>query len=236
MTFATVATVVGIAGGINSLTGGGITKSLGLGPKDTPASPATSNSPATPSSAGGAIDPKVQAAADPFAAYRPEFAQQYAAAMAPGAKTDPTQMPGYSQFQSGVLDPSMEATKRSMAASGQFGSGNEMAALQKQGSQGYYGFMTDYMNRLATGAGVSQGPAQGAQMGLGAANAQQQGVSQGFGAVATGLSGLSGLFKGSGSTQNNQNYNSYSSDWVQQASENMPSTYSAGDPALEWSM
>jgi hypothetical protein len=198
ITLAGLATGLTIASGVNALTGGAITKGLGFGPKDTPASAGTPSSAAMPSSAGGNIDPGVQAAADPFSPYRADFAKQYAAAMAPGAKTDPTQLAGYSQFQSGVLDPALQASERAAAATGRLTSGAEAASLAKISTQGYSGFMTDYLNRLATGSGATSSPAGGAQMGYTAAQAQQQGVSEGFGALATTLKGLGGMFKGSG--------------------------------------
>jgi hypothetical protein len=184
ITLAGLATGLTIASGVNSLTGGGITKALGFGPSGG-------------GSAGGNIDPGVQAAADPFSPYRADFAKQYAAAMAPGAKTDPTQLAGYSQFQSGVLDPAMEASQRAAARGGLQYSGAESASLQKIGQQGYSGFMTDYLNRLATASGASAGPASGAELGYRSGQAQQEGVSQGLGALATGVKGLSGMFKGS---------------------------------------
>lgn len=185
MSAAVLATTLTVAAGVNSLTGGGITKALGFGPKDTPAS------------AGGNIDPRVQAAADPFSPYRADFAKQYAAAMAPGARTDITEMPGYTQFQSGVLDPALQASQRAAARGGLQYSGAESASLQKVGQQSYSGFMTDYLNRLATGSGASTNPADAARLGMASANSQQEGVSQGLGALATGVKGLSGMFRGS---------------------------------------
>ena len=184
MSAAVLATGLTIAAGVNSLTGGEVTKALGFGPSGS-------------GSAGGNIDPGVQAAADPFSSYRPEFAKQYAAAMAPGARTDITQMPGYTQFQSGVLDPALQASQREAARGGLQYSGAESASLQKVGQQGYYGFMTDYLNRLATASGASTNPADAARLGMVSANSQQEGVSQGLGALATGVKGLSGMFRGS---------------------------------------
>jgi len=178
MSLATTAMVVGIAGGVNSLTGGGITSALGMGPK----------------SATGA---QAQQAADPFSPYRDNLAQMYSGALQPGQSADIQKMPGYSQYKTGVLDPAMEASKRSAAGSGMLYSGNEQQALQKTGQQGYYGFMTDYMNRLAQGSGAVNNPASAAGLGLGQAASNQQGVMQGLGGIATGLSGLSGQFGGS---------------------------------------
>jgi hypothetical protein len=183
ITLAGLATGLSVAAGVNSLTGGSITKGLGFGPKG----------------GEGGIDSEAHKAADPFSPYRADFAKQYAAAMAPGAKTDPTQLAGYSQFQSGILDPAMEASKRNAAAGGMQYSGAESASLQKVGQQGYSGFMTEYLNRLATGSGAAASPAQGAQLGYTSGQDQMQGISQGLGGLATSVKGLSGMFKGSGS-------------------------------------
>jgi hypothetical protein len=105
---------------------------------------------------------------------------------------DVTKMPGYSQYKSGVMDPALEASKRSAAASGQLYSGNEAIALEKTAGQGYYGFMTDYMNRLAQGSGATQSPATAVGMGVNQGNLNNAGVMQGLGGIATGLAGLYG--------------------------------------------
>ena len=127
---------------------------------------------------------------DPFAPYRNTLAGWYAGAISPGAQTDITQMPGYSQYKSGVLDPAMDAAKRSGAASGMLYSGREKAALQDIGQRGYYGFMTDYLNRLAQGSGATQSPAPAASMGLNQTAANQQAFSQGLGGLGQGIAGL----------------------------------------------
>lgn len=171
LTMGNIASGVGIASGVNALTGGALTNALGLG-----------------TSAADA-----QRLADPFSKYRDQLGAMYAGALQPGAQTDITKMPGYSQFQSGIMDPAMQATERAGAAKGMTYSGNEMQALQKTGQQGYSGFMNDYMNRLATGSGATQGPAQAAGMGFLQQNMQQQGIMQGIGAVATGVGGLYNL-------------------------------------------
>lgn len=148
------------------------------------------------SSGGSGAGSAAQNAADPFSPYRADFAKQYAAAMAPGAKTDPTQLAGYSQFKSGILDPAMEASKRTAAAGGMQYSGAESASLQKIGQQGYSGFMTDYLNRLATGSGAGQSPYNAASLGVTTQGAADKATAQGVGAIGQ---GISGLFKGSGS-------------------------------------
>ena len=155
-----------IAGGINSLTGGGITNALG----------------------GGKAVSQATNAADPMAPYRQNLASMYAGALQPGTNLDPTQMPGYSQFKSGVLDPALEASKRSASKSGMLRSGNEQIALEQVGQQGYSGFMTDYLNRLAAGSGVAQSPVYGYNAGSQA----QTGIMQGMGGIGTGIAGIFG--------------------------------------------
>jgi hypothetical protein len=140
-----------------------------------------------------------QLLADPFSPYRSGLAASYNQALTQGNQTDITKMPGYSQYQSGVMDPAMEAVKRSMAARGMNQSGNELLALQETGQKGYYGFMTDYLNRLAQGSGAVNNPAPAAGMGIDQQNLNQRATMQGIGAIGQGLAGLSGYFTGGGS-------------------------------------
>jgi hypothetical protein len=168
-------TALNIASAINSLTGGGLTGALGLGTKSPTAAEATS-------------------AADPFAQYRSGLAAQYAGALQPGGTTNIQGMPGYTQYNTGVMQPALQATQRAGAATGQLYSGGEAAALQKQAQQGYYGFMTDYLNRLATGSGASVSPLGGAAAGTAAGNLNAQGVQQGLSGLGTAVSGLGGIF------------------------------------------
>jgi len=168
-----IAAATSIASGINGLTGGGLTSALGIGEK-------------APTAA------EAQKMADPFSPYRSKLAEMYSGYLTGGNKTDITQMPGYSQFESGVLNPALEATKRAGSKSGMLMSGNEQIALQKQGQAGYYGFMTDYLNRLATGSGASVAPTQAANLGLAQGSSNAQGIMQGIGGVSTGLAGLFG--------------------------------------------
>ena len=169
-----IAAVVGIGAGINSLTGGGVTNALGL----------TSSG----SQVGGGTGAGVAAAADPFAQYRSGLGAMYAGSLTQGNQMDPTKMPGYSQYKSGVIDPALDASKRSAAASGQLYSGNEAIALEKTAGQGYYGFMTDYLNRLAQGSGATQSPATAVGMGVGQGNLNNAAVMQGLGGISQGLS------------------------------------------------
>ena len=167
MPFATIGAVVGIASGIKALT-------------------------SSPGQAGSAA----QQAVDPFAPYRAKLGQMYSGMLQPGAQVDITKMPGYSQFKTGVLDPSLEASKRSAAASGVMRSGNEQIALQDISQRGYYGFMTDYLNRLATGSGAGYAPSEGGKAGLLAQQQTQQAQMQGIGAILQGGSDLYGKYGG----------------------------------------
>ena len=133
-------------------------------------------------------------------------------------------MPGYSQFQSGVLDPAMEASKRSASKSGMLYSGNEQTALQDVGQKGYYGFMTDYLNRLAVGSGAGAAPSEAARLGLAQSSSNQQGFMQGLGGVATGLSGLAGQYSsvagnaaqmGAPYGYSDLGFGQYAGDWTQ---------------------
>ena len=183
---------VSLAVGINSLTGGAITDALGMGPSG---------------SVGGGTGAGAQAAADPFAPYRAKLGEMYSTSLTDGNKTDITQMPGYTQFQTGVLDPALEASKRSSAASGMLRSGNEQIALQNTAQKGYYGFMTDYLNRLAQGSGAVNNPAQAAALGVNQGNLNDAGFMQGLGAVATGLKGIY-------NNSNNTTYDTSMSSWT----------------------
>ena len=174
ITAAGVAQVVGIAGGINSLTGGGVTKMFG--------------------GEGAPSGAEARQMADPFSQYRGNLAEMYSGALQPGGSTNIQSMPGFSQFQTGVMNPAMEAQQRTAAKSGMLYSGNEMQALQQTGQKGYYGFMTDYLNRLTQGSGATNNPATAAGMGLTQMGSNQQGFSQGLGALGT----LAGQFSGSG--------------------------------------
>lgn len=172
MNLSDFSSALNIASSVNSLTGGGVSNLLG-GP-------------------GSVSGSEAQQMADPFAPYRSNLAQMYSGALQPGTTMDVTRMPGYSQYTSGVLDPAMEASKRSAGASGMLYSGREAAALQDIGQRGYYSFMTDYLNRLAQGSGAVVNPAQAAGLGLSQTTANQQAFSQGLGGLGQGIAGLFG--------------------------------------------
>lgn len=179
ITLGTLASVVGIAGGIKALT--------------------------SSSSSAGA---QAQQAADPFSGYRGQLGEMYAGALQPGATSNIQNMPGFTQFNTGVLQPAMQASQRAAAATGNLYSGAEQLQLQKVGQQGYYGFMTDYMNRLAQGSGAVNNPAQAAALGFNAQNQSDQAFMQGMGGIAQGLRG----FASSGSIPGGPGYNYMYSD------------------------
>lgn len=104
--------------------------------------------------AGAASNP-----ADPFAPYRADLAKQYAGALTPGASSNIQAMPGYTQYNTGIMQPAMMAAQRAAATGGNLYGGGEKARLQTLGQQGYYNFMNDYMNRLAQGSGAVNNPA-----------------------------------------------------------------------------
>ena len=163
-----IASIISIASGVNSIFGGG-----GGG-------------------GGGGGNENVTQAADPLAPFRANLASMYAGYLQPGANVDVTSMPGYSAYKTGIMDPALETSKRSAAASGQLYSGGEQVALQDVAKRGYYGFMTDYLNRLAQGSGATIAPAGAVGLGLNAAQSGYQALGQGIG-------GLGNLFGGSGS-------------------------------------
>jgi len=179
MSAAVIVPYVSLAAGVNALTGGSITNALGMGPD-------------SGDRVGGGTGSGTQAAADPFAPYRANLGALYSGALTSTNKQDITQMPGFTQFQTGVMDPALEASKRSSAASGMLRSGNEQIALQNTAQKGYYGFMTDYLNRLAQGSGAVNNPAAAASLGVNQGNLNDAAFMQGLGGLATGLKGIYG--------------------------------------------
>jgi len=182
---AAAAPYLGAAAAVNSLTGGSITNALGIGGGS------------VGGGGGSTTGQEAQAAADPFSQYRSQLGGMYAGALQPGQPSNLEAMPGYTQFNTGVMQPALEASKRSAAKSGMLYSGNEEQALQETASKGYYGFMSDYLNRLAQGSGATNNPAQAAGMGISQGNLNQQGVSQGLGALATSFASIGKQFGGS---------------------------------------
>ena len=170
MSAAAVASYVGIAAGVNSLTGGGVSKLFG----------------GQGQQSGGSAT----ATANPMAPYQAQLAQMYQGYLQPGASSNIQAMPGFSQYKTGVLDPAMEASQAKAASTGQLYSGAESAQLEQIGQQGYSGFMQNYLSNLYTGATGNAAAGQSAGNTVNTAN--QQGFQQGLGSLATGLQGFAG--------------------------------------------
>jgi len=181
MSAATVASYVGIAAGVNSLTGGGVSKLFGGQGQQSGAS--------------------ATATANPMAPYQAQLAQMYQGYLQPGASSNIQAMPGFSQFQTGVLNPALQASQSAAASTGQLYSGAESAQLQNIGQKGYSGFMQNYLSNLYSGA--TGGALAGQQAGNTVNTANQQAFQQGLGSLATGLQG----FAGQTNTMGNQVYN-----------------------------
>ena len=184
LSLGSVASGIGIASGINAITGGGVTKALGLGGSGSGAS----------TGVGSAT-----AAANPMAPYQAQLAQMYAGYLQPGQNAAPQAMPGFTQFQTGVVAPAEQASQRAASTTGMLYSGNEAQALQGVAQQGYSGFMNNYLSQLSGGAGAGFNPASAAQLGIAQQNAQQQAIMQGIGGIATGAASLYGQFGGGNS-------------------------------------
>ena len=170
MSAATIASYVTVAAGVNSLTGGGVSKLFG----------------GQGQQSGGSAT----ATANPMAPYQAQLAQMYQGYLQPGASSNIQAMPGFSQYKTGVLDPAMEASQAKAASTGQLYSGAESAQLQQIGQQGYSGFMQNYLSNLYTGATGNAYAGQTAGNTVNTAN--QQAFQQGLGSLATGLQGFAG--------------------------------------------
>lgn len=215
-----IGAIFGIASGINSITGGALTSALGFG--------GSSSGPGT--GAGSTT-----ATANPMAPYQAQLAQMYAGYLQPGQSATPQALPGYTQYQTGVVNPALQTSQRTAAGTGMLYSGNEAQALQGVAQQGYSAFMNNYLSQLSGGAGVGFNPAAAAQLGVAQQAAQQQAISQGLGQLGTGISGLFGGGVNSADMYGNT-YGSASNAWVQQQSSQMPSqNISNIDPNLGWS-
>lgn len=144
--FGTISAGIGILSGVNSLMGGG----------------GSSTSPT-----------QASAAADPFAPYRPQYAEQLNQLMA-----DPSKVASQPGYKAG-----MQVVERGLASHGQISSGNEQAALFDYGS----GFFNQYLQQLMNLSGVNQNPSAGPQ-------AASQALGNQFGTLNTIGSNLAGLF------------------------------------------
>jgi hypothetical protein len=77
-----------------------------------------------------------------------------------------------------------------MAQSGQFNSGAESLALNKNANQGYTGFMQNYLGQLATASGAGNNPFNAGQAAVAGA---QQGQANQTGGIGSTLGGIVGI-------------------------------------------
>lgn len=136
---------------------------------------------------------------DPYAPYRGAAASMYNNYLT-GGNANPSQMPGFSSFESGVVQPGLQATQASMASTGQFASGAEELALNKQANQGYTGFMNNYLGQLTAASGAAQNPYNGGMAAVAGGQQQQANQANAIGQLQGAASGVSSLWGGGGAT------------------------------------
>lgn len=190
MSFAVTASVVGITAGVNSLTGGAITKGLGMGPSGAPNT-----------------SPGQSTQADPYGQYRPGDA-----ALLQKYYNDPSMINNDPGFQA-QQNAGMQATQRGLAATGQTQSGNEQIALNNYGQSSFNSYRQQMINNLMGSSGANSNPAGGVTATNGQNQLQYNQSSNGLSNIASGVGGLKGLF-GNGGTSYNNLVNQYGSSNV----------------------
>jgi len=178
MSASVAASVVGIAAGVNSLTGGGITNALGMGP----------------SGGGGGGGGTSSGQYDPYGQYRGQAATQLNTLM--NNPSSVMAQPGYQQ----QLQQGTAASQAGAAATGTLQSGAQQAALQNLGQSTFSSFYNSQLANLMQLSGASQSPAAAGMAQQQAATAAQNRQLQGAGTLMSGMSTLGGLFKGSATT------------------------------------
>jgi len=83
----------------------------------------------------------------------------------------------------GMNDASLKGVQRQMAAKGQGLSGNELIALQEQGNTNAMSFYNNQVQQLSSLAGVGFNPADGARINSANEQAGWQGLAQGIGGL-----------------------------------------------------
>lgn len=164
-----------IAGGVNSLTGGSITKALGFGPDG---------------SSSGMYGTGKNKVYDPYGPYRNEAAGQLnqlvnnpAIAMSD---------PGYQLS----LDQGIKTAERGAASKGMLMSGNEQQALMGIGQNTFSSYYNSKLANLMQLSGASQNPAAAGTAQAQAALANAQIANAQMGQFNAGLGGVSGALKG----------------------------------------
>jgi hypothetical protein len=188
MSASVAASVVGIAAGVNALSGGAITNAFGGG-----------------SGGGGGGGSTSSGTYDPYGQYRGQAASQLNTLM-----NNPSlamSQPGYQQ----QLQAGQEQSQRGAAATGMLQSGAEASALQSQGQNTFASYYNSQLANLMQLSGASQNPASAALAQQQAATAAQNRMLQGTGTLTSGLSTLGGLFNGTSNQTSSQNIAGYAS-------------------------
>ena len=178
MSASVAASVVGIAAGVNVLTGGGITNALGMGPSG------------GGTSGGGTSSGQY----DPYGQYRGQAATQLNTLM--NNPSSVMAQPGYQQ----QLQQGTAASQAGAAATGTLQSGAQQAALQNLGQSTFSSFYNSQLANLMQLSGASQSPAAAGMAQQQAATAAQNRQLQGAGTLMSGMSTLGGLFNGGSSS------------------------------------
>jgi hypothetical protein len=172
MSASVAASVVGVAAGVNSLTGGSISNMFGGG-----------GGGSTGSGAGGSYDPAGQ--------YRQGWASQLNTLVNDPKKA--MEMPGFQQ----QLALGQQAVTTGLAAQGLGQSGAEQIALNELGQSTFQNYYNNMFNQLAGISGANQNPAQASALQM---QGRQTGQNMLFGGLATGTAGLAGLYNAFGSS------------------------------------
>jgi hypothetical protein len=202
-----VASAMAIAGGVNSLTGGGITNALGMGNKS-----------GAPNTAAGQ-----STQADPYGQYRPSDA-----ALLQKYYSDPSMITNDPGFQA-QQNYGMQATQRGLAATGQSQSGNEQTALNQFGQGSFNSYRQQMITNLMATSGAGTNPAGGVTATTGQNALQNQQFNSGMSGVASGLGGLNTLFGGSSNNTGGPN-----SGYGTQSTPVIGNTYLGGSSAITY--
>lgn len=178
------ATALEVAGAV--MGGAGTGMSLGSAVGGATGTSILGPSPQSPTQQGQ----QAQQMVDPFAAYRPQYAQQLNQLMTNPASVQ--QQPGYqAQLQQGT-----QALQRQAAGTGQMQSGAELMALQNYASGQQNTWFQQQLQNLSGLSGAGTSPAYGGQAGVGAAQGAASTQSQAIGALPGAVKQLGNLFPG----------------------------------------
>jgi len=189
-TITEIAAGAAILGGVNSMTGGGITNALGFGPDG---------------SSSGTYGSGSNQVYDPYGPYRNQAAGQLNTLVNNpiGVMSDP----GY-QIS---LDQGIKTAERGAAAKGTLMSGNELSALQGVGQNTFGSYYNSKLANLMQLSGASQNPASAGQAATQAALANAQMANANANMFSAGIGGITGglksIYSSPASTYDAGNYN-----------------------------